>query len=263
MELTSLKPFFTNLLLPSSSALLLIFIGILSLRIKNKRYSRICLYGGLAAAWILSCNLSAQWLNTNLLKHYAFTTPKQIKKNKVQAIVVLGSGIQSYAPEYLNASQPSSTSAARLRYGAWLYIQTRIPIAFSGGHGWATRGGDMDSEAKTARFYLKSFKLPPPKWLDDRSADTAENAQEMARILLPLGITRIALVTHAWHMERSVRLFGQQGFVITPAPIQTITPEAYGLLNIIPSAEGVTNVAYVLKEVLALTVMNIKEMTIF
>jgi uncharacterized SAM-binding protein YcdF (DUF218 family) len=253
-----LKPLLTALVLPPAGPLLLALLGVFLLYRQRKTSGRICLVIGLLSAWTLSCEVTGSWLNRHLLKQYAFISPSDLTSKKpAQAIVVLGSGIQTYAPEYQNVSQPSRLSAIRLRYGAWLALQTHIPLAFSGGKGWASHSAQSTTEAEAADFYLKAFNLPSLKWRDDQSADTAQNASEMARILLPQKVTRIALVTHAWHMERAVQLFTAQGFEVIPAPVHTITPESYDLLAHIPSADGLQDSRHVLREALGLLVLRL------
>ena len=71
------------------------------------------------------------------------------------------------------------------------------------------------------------------RWLDDRSRDTAENAQRMAELLLPQGVRRIALVTDAWmpqvngvvttlvELVRELNKLGHQVTVIHPGLFKT------------------------------------------
>jgi uncharacterized SAM-binding protein YcdF (DUF218 family) len=59
---------------------------------------------------------------------------------------------------------------------------------------------------------------------DGDSRDTRENALRSFALLSPQGITRIALVTHDWHMQRSKMLFEAAGFQVLPAPMGYIQP---------------------------------------
>jgi uncharacterized SAM-binding protein YcdF (DUF218 family) len=76
--------------------------------------------------------------------------------------------------------------------------------------------------------------------------------------LQPAGVTRIALVTHAWHMERSVRLFERAGFTVLPAPMNAIAVESYAMLNWLPSADGLQDTRHVLREWLALQLLKLQ-----
>ena len=57
------------------------------------------------------------------------------------------------------------------------------------------------------------------RWKEEQSRTTWENAKMTADILLPLGIKRVVVVTHGWHMPRSVWSFEQAGFEVVPAPV--------------------------------------------
>lgn len=215
------------------------------------------LWAGFLFSWLLSCQAVAVQLDHWLLHAYPVATQEFIAQSKSQAVVVLGSGMQSTTAEYQNSAQLSATAAVRLRYGAWLSKQTKLPLAFSGGRGWAASQGSEQTEAQGATNYLKSLDLPAAKWLDTQSSDTADNAKEMAKLLKPQSIQRIVLVTHAWHMERSVKLFETQGFTVLPAPVYAIAGESYALLNWLPSSDGLRDSRYVLREALALLVMRV------
>ena len=57
------------------------------------------------------------------------------------------------------------------------------------------------------------------RWQEGRSRTTWENAQFSAQVLLPQGIKRVVLVTHAGHMPRAVWSFRKAGFEVVPAPV--------------------------------------------
>lgn len=259
MSLEILKPLLSTLVLPPAGPLVLVIFGFLLIKISRKTNTGKALACvGLILAWLLSCQAIAVKLDAWLLQSYPVATMDTITKSKAQAIVVLGSGMQAQAAEYQNSAQLSATAAVRLRYGAWLAKQTKLPLAFSGGRGWAAGQGSRQTEAEGAANYLKSLDLPAAKWLDDESSDTADNAKEMARLLQKDQANRIVLVTHAWHMERSVKLFEAKGFTVLPAPVYVITGESYALLNWLPSADGLRDSRNVLREALALLVMRLK-----
>jgi uncharacterized SAM-binding protein YcdF (DUF218 family) len=50
------------------------------------------------------------------------------------------------------------------------------------------------------------------------SRDTAENARLSASMLKSEGITRIALVSHGWHLPRAIPLFEREGLTVFAAP---------------------------------------------
>jgi len=99
------------------------------------------------------------------------------------------------------------------------------------------------------------FKL---RWLESTSRDTWENAQLLAPLLQKNGVQRIALVTDAWHMPRSVAAFEQTGLSVTPAPIGFAQPIESQLLQWLPSAQGLLISRQVLRECLGLAVARLR-----
>ena len=76
----------------------------------------------------------------------------------------------------------------------------------------------------------------PVRWVEGESDNTLQNAQLSYSMLKSAGINRIYLVTHAWHMPRSVRAFQSAGFQVVPAPTAYTTRYQTDLLAFIPSA---------------------------
>ena len=258
-ELGHLKPLLSTLALPPAGPLLLIALGFYFWTVGRKiKLGKGLTLIGVALAWLLSCQGLASYLDRALLKSYPNTNAPAIANAKAQAIVVLGGGMQPNTAEYQDTAQPSATAATRIRYGAWLALQTKLPLAFSGGRGWAANQANTQTEADAAANYLQAFHLPAAKWLDGQASDTADNAKEMALLLQKDDVYRIVLVTHTWHMERAVKLFEARGFTVIPAPMSAIANDSYGLLNWLPSAQGLMDSRVVLREALALVVMRIK-----
>ncbi len=248
-----LKPVLTALVLPPAGPLLLIAFGGLLAMLRGRRLAWLAAFTGTVSLWLLSCQAVAVWLSLNLLPQVAPTTPQALAAARVQAIVVLGGGIEASAPEYGRA-QPSSPTLVRLRYGAHLARSTGIPLGFSSGVGWANSGAVVATEADAATFALTEWQQKP-RWIDDQSRDTAENAQHMKKLLARDGITRIALVTHAWHMPRSVHHFTAQGFTVIAAPTAYVLPRGRTVMDWLPSTAALDDSRAVLREWLALRLL--------
>ena len=94
----------------------------------------------------------------------------------------------------------------RLRYGLWLARETGLPVAFSGGTGYAQRQGPARGRGRGAD---RACATSAGRCNGSRPAsrDTRENAERSVALLRPAGVTRIVLVTHGWHMRRSLRAF--------------------------------------------------------
>jgi len=238
------------LLLPPASPLLLATAGLLWLR---HGVGRLLIATGLVTLWLLSCNAVAVWLAQRVLPQVSVLEPSrkaQLGASGIQAIVVLGGGVQPVAPEYGQA-QPNASTAARLRYGIQLAKRSGLPLAFAGGVGWSNAGQAVPSEASTAQVFSVELGVTL-RWIDNQSRDTAENAARMHDLLAAAGIHHIALVTHAWHMPRSQALFETAGFTVLPTPMGFVLPSERPLLEWLPSAHGLTASRQVLREWLAL-----------
>ena len=253
MELGLFKPLLTSLVMPPLAPLLLALLGVL-LAWRKKRGGLALATLSLLALWLLSCHGTAVWLARHALPQFAAVSAAQLKASGVQAIVILGGGLLPGAPEYGGAPQPSTYTAARLRYGVWLARQSGLPLAYTGGVGWAADGMQPLSEAEVvAQVALQDYRSKL-RWNEDASRDTSGNARLLAPMLKRGGVLRIALVTDAWHMPRSVAAFERAGLSVTPAPIGFVLPIERDLLQWLPSAQGLLASRHVLREWLALAV---------
>ena len=78
------------------------------------------------------------------------------------------------------------------------------------------------------------------------------------QLLRTEGITEVFLVSHGWHMRRSLRAFNEEaakvGFVarIVPAPMGMASINGQPLLQWLPSPDGYRRVHQVLHEMLGL-----------
>ena len=252
-----LKPLLTALILPPLAPLLLALVGWL-LAVKRKRCGLALVLFALTLLWLLSCHGTAVWLSRSVLPQFAPLATGQLTTDKVQAIVVLGGGVLPLAPEYGQA-QPRAETAARLRYGLWLARQSGLPVAFTGGLGWAAHGSQTESEAEVARRVAQRDYGVTLRWLEADSRDTAENARLQAPVLKRDGVQRIALVTNAWHMPRAVAAFEKTGLVVLAAPMGFVLPGEHPLLEWLPSAQGLLASRQVLREWLGIAVARVTE----
>lgn len=254
MDLGIFKPLLTGFLMPPIAPLLLALFG-MRLVWKKKRTGLPVIGIALMTLWIFSCHGMAVLMAATTLPQFAPFSTTQFKTGKLQAqaIVVLGGGLLSQAPEYGQA-QPSAATAARLRYGVWLARQSKLPIAFSGGLGWAADGRQPTSEAEVAaRVALQDYGIKL-RWTESASRDTSSNARLLAPMLHSDDVHRIILVTDAWHMARAVAAFELAGLTVTPAATGYVLEQEYALLEWLPSAKGMEACREVLRECLGLAI---------
>lgn len=173
------------------------------------------------------------------------------------AIVILGGGSYFHAPEYADNDTASYLTLQRIRYGAKLQRATGKPILVSGGK----PVGGQTSEAGQMRAVLEQEFQVAVRWTEDDSNNTAENARNSYRILHPLGIQKIYLVTHAWHMLRAARSFRQAGFTVVEAPTAFVTFSRPGLMAFVPRAESLRDSSIFMHELVGLLWYRIKSAT--
>lgn len=141
---------------------------------------------------------------------------REIELDKVRpeesAILVLGADVRRGAKEYGSITL-GSLSLERLRYAARLHRRTGLPILVSGG---PLRDDDLSLAALMSVALVEDFHLAA-RWLEDRSRNTAQNAQFSAEILRRHGVSTVLVVTHAWHMRRALMAFRGTGLSVVPA----------------------------------------------
>jgi len=242
--LSLLKPYLSILVLPPVPLFLLILIGLFVIE-KSRRLGRYLILIGSLSLWLMSCGLFSSWLEATCLESFNMTSPAELKRRGVQAIVVLGAGVELD----LQDGKPQLQAGAldRLRYAIQLSRESKIPILVSGGKGWASRA-DSISEADIAEIVSRTAFDYPIKWKDADSRDTREAAINSFEILSNTGIKNIALVTHSWHMSRSYKNFDKAGFIVTPAPMGQNSTNNSIFFSFFPSASGLQKTQIVIHE---------------
>jgi uncharacterized SAM-binding protein YcdF (DUF218 family) len=170
-----------------------------------------------------------------------------------QAIVVTGGGVRIHAPEY-GGNTLAELTLERTRYGAFLARKTGLPVLVTGGVlRKATAEGELMRNALQQEFGV------PVRWAEVKSRNTRENARFTAAVLLPEGVTRILLVTHAFDVRRARSEFEAAGFQVTPAPtvVRPRTPLPMAVADFLPSAKALQSSYYACYELLALLVRQV------
>ncbi len=216
-------------LLPPLNFLLLGIAGLALLKFWPRAARRL-LVSALALLWVFSMPVVGNLLVRQLEVGQAFPPNT---RSAAQAIVVLGGGICEYAPEFGEATACQAT-LERLRYAAWLYRRTQLPVLVTGGDPEAT--GVAESSVM-AKILEQDFKVPV-RWRETASEDTRQNAEYSRKILAASEVRSILLVTQGWHMPRAARLFRQAGFEVIPAGTGFHSVEHLTVLDFLPSVKG-------------------------
>jgi uncharacterized SAM-binding protein YcdF (DUF218 family) len=257
LGLEGMKPLLATLLMPPLPFLLLTLVGA-RLMFRRRLLAWLMVLLGVLGIWLTCTTALGHLLNQALLQPPRALNKgdlAELKRAPKTAVVVLGSGRWALAPEY-GISTLKARSVERLRYGIWLSRETDLPLAFSGGIGHGAPDGNTEAEI-AARITEREFghKL---RWQEGRSRDTRENALFTVALLQAQGIEHIVLVTHGYHMKRSLRNFtravatGGSALKFTAAPVGVRAGGPLIAGDWLPTAEGFEHTRTVLHEWLGL-----------
>lgn len=235
-----------SLLLPPGCLVVLLALSIVVVRRRPRlSFYLVCL------SLVLFCLLSNLYVGQRVmawLQPDVALSETALVAFRPQAIVVLGADRLNAAPEYGGRDTAGSNLLVRLRYAAKLHRETGLPILVSSGPGYENR----ESQGDTMAEILEQEFQVPVQWRETGSLTTWQNAAFSAPVLASAGVERILLVTHAFHMRRSVETFEYFGLDVLPAPTGFMgrggpTPEDF-----LPSVSGLLLNQWALHEVLGL-----------
>jgi len=202
----SVNTVFTALALPPASLALAALLALLLLR---GRAGRALALLALVALVLLSLPVVSMALLASL-----DVPPAASAEPPPQAIVVLGADVVRL-PSPPGAAL-GALSLERVRAGAALHRQTSLPVLVSGG---VVDDLPLTVGALMADSMAEDFNVPV-RWTEAASPTTWENAEYSASVLKAASVSRVFLVTHAWHMRRSLLAFGRAGIDAVPAPVR-------------------------------------------
>jgi len=206
--------FVKHLLMPPGILILLLVLAWWWRR-SRPRLAAVCFTLGLGGFWLMSLPMVVQW-GAGLLEREPPLTRDQWSTlgQHADAIVVLGSGRERGDVAW-DSDQPTGVGLERQRYAAHLAKASGLPVLTSGGLHYGT----PPSEAQIMAESMRDDFGVTVRWQEGQSRTTWENAQMSAQMLLPEGIKRVVVVTHASHMPRAVWSFRKAGFEVVPAPV--------------------------------------------
>jgi uncharacterized SAM-binding protein YcdF (DUF218 family) len=223
--LVTLKSALHTLFLPPGGLLLVAIAGLLLLR-RYRRTGMTLLIAAAGALWLLSTPIIADGLTLAAEKFPPLDLTKPLH---AQAIVILGGGGYRFrAPEYGGAPAAEMEQLDRLSYGAYVARKTSLPVLVTG----ATHEAIAMSASLTRSFGVT------PRWVENHSRDTFDNARYSAGMLFPEHITHIVLVTSSTHLWRATREFQSAGFEVVPAPSDVWAPRQHAGFRFIPGPEA-------------------------
>jgi len=255
LGLLSWKPLLGALVMPPVPFMLLVLLGAAQLR-GRPFVGWAGVISGCLGLWLMGTGAVGGALTERLEAQHPALGPDRLNGLRQQpktAIIVLGSGRILLAPEYGDTDLRPMTHE-RLRYGIWLARKSGLPVGYSGGV--ANGGAPGPSEAEIAARLAEQVYHQPLRWTEDRSRDTNENAIRTLELLAPQGIERIVVVTHGYHMPRSIAAFERarqrsgSTVAIQAAPMGLHVRRELGLGDWLPSRGGYTLTLLALHEML-------------
>ena len=208
------------ILFPPAINFVVVAVGFILLLSKWRKTAVTLIAFSFGTFYLISTPWVAYALMNTLQQPYPALTPADLQHNNAAVIVILGGGRKSSAPEYSGADTVSKLTLERIRYGAYLHRLTRLPVLVTGGAPLS----EATAEAQLMKAVLENDYHIPVQWVEDKSHTTRENATFSQALLAKANIQHIYLVTHAWHMPRSVDVFNKAGLNVTAAPTAFAAP---------------------------------------
>jgi uncharacterized SAM-binding protein YcdF (DUF218 family) len=199
---------------PLNLAIFLAFAGFIAVLVGVRRLA----IPAVAAAFLVLM-LSA-WTSLGALMlgplEERFQRPQHLPE-KIDGIVVLGGGFEGAINLARGGYEMNSGGD---RYVEAAILARRFPsarILVSGGTGAMLLNAEADAD--TAPRLLAALGVAPERLiLENRSRNTAENAEFSKELVKPGPGETWLLVTSAYHMPRAVGLFRKVGFQVVPWP---------------------------------------------
>jgi uncharacterized SAM-binding protein YcdF (DUF218 family) len=244
----SLQSVAASLLLPP---LLFIFVALAGVLIVRRRWvGGLVVAASMVALLLLATPFAAGHLRASL-QHHA-TGVSAPEGQQPGAIVILGAEVARLTDGTL---APGPLTLERLHAGALLARRTRLPVLVTGG---PLAPGDPPLASVMAGTMRESFGIDP-RWVEPEARDTAENARNAARMLGDEGIGTAHVVTHAWHMRRSLEAFARTPLVALPSPVRLDrTPEGR-VTDWVPRPDHLAESWFMIREWVGLLVYRVRD----
>ncbi|EAU55709.1 YdcF family protein [Mariprofundus ferrooxydans] len=227
-----LSKMITELLLPPGGLIVLAATGLVFWK---RSWGRAIVILALALLWLLSTAPVRDLLLNPLEQRYPALDISQLQQMKADdsAIVVLGGGLYPRAPEYGGQDSLHDDGLMRTLYAADLALKSNLDVYATGG---AFKPGQAEPEGLIMARMLIRFGVDPEHiHSENRARTTWENGLYIRDMMKKAGIHRIILVTTAWHMPRSVRVFESLGMHVIAAPCSyRAGRQAYDLRSYLP-----------------------------
>lgn len=165
-----------------------------------------------------------------------------------EVVMVLGGGLRRATPEY--GDTLSQHALERTRYGAKLAKEFDLPVLVTGGQVY---GGTPEADVMAG--VLKEFGVNA-RWIENRSRHTRENAIYSQSMLKQDNVKRVLLVTHDYHMRRSMAHCQAAGLICLPAPVTSRSKASDSWVEQLPSVSALRDSGTYIHEIVGIMVMQ-------
>ena len=201
---------------PSDISLLLLCAGVLLSWSKRRREGGVTIITLVTAMFLLIVVAPvSSWIATPLENR--FPRPHALP-SRVDGIIVLGGAVDPGTTARKGLPTLNSDAERMTEFVRLAKQYPRAKLVFSGGSGIV--GGESLTEADTARLFFQQQGLDTSRMIfEDRSRNTYENVLFSKNIVKPwMGETWL-LISSAQDMPRSVGIFRQLEWPVTPVPV--------------------------------------------
>ncbi len=243
-----LKKIITYAVLPPGVFIILLLIGAIFLKKRQKKF----LISIAIFLYMLSIGPTKDLFLMPL--ENAYKIPSVSAANSYEAYVVLGGGVYDEVPDIDGEGFPGEDGLTRIICAFRLFQLYKKPIIYSGGN-----IGDRKPEAEVAKRLLLSLGIDKQYILSEgMSMDTFENAKYVKKLAEQHNITKIVLITNAYHMKRSKMLFDKHFKEILPFPAGYKTSKTkYDIYSYMPNAANLFAISIAIKEYLGIVFYKI------
>jgi uncharacterized SAM-binding protein YcdF (DUF218 family) len=227
--------------------LLLAFAGLIRCWRQDKTRKPILLTAALLGLFLISW---PPFVSLLLLPFELPFPPQFDRSSDAEAIVVLSGGVL-WSPGVPH-NRVANDTLLRCQYAASLHNHWRpLPLLMTGG------GSQPDPETPPYALLMRDVLIKEGVqdsliWTETKSRTTHENAEYSAQVLRQKGITKIVLVTDAYHMRRAAMSFRKQGFIVVPAACGHRILGQIDLANLTPGWESISYTEDLLHETVGL-----------
>jgi uncharacterized SAM-binding protein YcdF (DUF218 family) len=164
-------------------------------------------------------------------------SPLDERPTDAQAIVVFGGG--TLPPDNVRRSAALDAPSMYRAQAAIEFYRSGgpCPVFLCGGKPDPCIKGDSCADLMR-EWLLAQGVNPSDVVVENRSRTTHENAVEVQKLLAPLGISRVVLITDAWHMVRSAACLRRQGIEVAPAGCRPRATQFPGWKGFLPHLEA-------------------------